>query len=96
MRVWVRSDKKGRKVRTTRMRMLPTNTSENVILSVFRPPAVMLLFLPITDPARASISPIGAYRPMKITAAVERLKNKVFPEAPRKSEPLFAAAVVNS
>ena len=64
--------------------MLPTNTIENAMLSVFSPPASLLLFLPITEPASASMSPIGAYRPMKITTAVERLKNKVLAEEPEE------------
>ena len=33
---------------------------------------------------------------MRITMAVAMLKNGVFPEAPKKSEPLFAAELVNS
>ena len=77
------------------MRMLPTRTSENVSPSVFNP-TVSALFLPIIDPPSASSSPIGAYLPANMTAAVERLKGRVLAEVPRKSDPLFAADVVNS
>ncbi len=54
------------------------------------------LFLPIIEPARATSIPMGAYRPRNITIPVETLKKTVFPDAPRKSDPLFAAADVNS
>ena len=76
--------------------MLPTSTSEKVKLSVFRPPAGCSSSCLSPTRRAQSISPMGAYRPMKITAAVEMLKNRVLADAPRKSEPLFAAAVVNS
>src|SRR5437899_12060516 len=75
--------------------MLPTRTMVKVILSVLRPISVERVRL-IIDPARASNSPIGAKRPMNITRAVDMLKNGVFPAAPRKSDPLLAAAEVNS
>ena len=85
----------GKNVNTTRINVLPTSTMENVMLSVFNPTSACL-FLPIIDPERASSMMIGAYRPANITRPVEMLKNSVFPDAPRKSEPLFAAADVNS
>ena len=87
--------RKGKKVRTTSIKTLPTRTTENVKVSVLRPTSG-LRFLPIIEPARARRIPIGAYRPTKITIAVEMLKNRVFPETPRKSDPLFEALVVNS
>ncbi len=75
--------------------MLPTRTIVKVMLSVLRPISVDRFRL-IIDPARASKSPIGAKRPMNMTSAVDMLKKGVFPAAPRKSEPLLAAADVNS
>ena len=100
MRFWKNSRigpsaRKGKKVRTTSRSMLPTRTIEKVMLSVLRPISVERFRL-IIDPARASRSPIGANRPINMTSAVEMLKNGVFPAAPRKSEPLFDAADVNS
>lgn len=70
-------------------------TIENVILSV-RSPISACLFLPSIEPASARSKSIGANRPANITSPVEILKNGVFAEAPRKSEPLFAAADVYS
>ena len=75
--------------------MLATRTREKIRLSVLRPTSSPL-FLPIIEPASATSIPMGAYRPTNITMAVETLKKTVFPDAPRKSEPLFAAAEVNS
>jgi hypothetical protein len=75
--------------------MLPISTIEKMTVSVFNPTSACL-FLPIIEPASASSRPIGAKRPANMTAAVERLKKTVFAEEPKKSEPLLAAADVNS
>src|SRR5215472_9442296 len=87
--------KKGKKVSTTRMIMLPTRMIEKARLSVFNPTSG-LLFLLIQEPASMSRRAMGTYRPRNMTIPVDTLKNGVFPVAPRKSEPLFAADVVNS
>ena len=76
--------------------MLATRISENVKLCVFIAASVVALFLPIIEPATASRQAIGPYLPQKITNAVATLKKGVFAVVPRKSEPLFAAEVVNS
>ena len=77
--------------------MLATRTTEKVKLPVRREAAVLAdRFLPIIDPAKPSKTAIGVYRPRNITNPVAILKKGVFALAPRKSEPLFAAADVNS
>lgn len=68
---------------------------ENVKLSV-RSPISACLFLPSIEPASAKSKKMGRNRPANITRPVEMLKNGVFAVAPRKSEPLFAAADVYS
>ncbi len=78
------------------MMMLATRTIAKTGVSVFRPDVVLPRFRLIIEPERANKIAIGAYRPIRITRAVAMLKNKVFAEAPKKSEPLLAAALVNS
>ena len=63
------------------------------MLSVFSPTSTCL-FRPIIEPAKASNNTIGPNRPANMTSPVEMLKNGVLADAPRKSEPLFAAAEV--
>ena len=88
--------KKGKKANTTSMIMLATKTIVNIKVSVFKPEVVPPRFRPIIEPESANSIAKGAKRPINITIAVAILKNGVFAWAPKKSDPLFAAALVNS
>lgn len=75
--------------------ILAMSTVENATLLVFNAVSEVLLLLNMEPPKASSIA-MGAYLPTNITTAVDMLKNGVFARLPRKSEPLFAAALVNS
>ena len=87
--------RKGKKVSITRIKILTIKTMGKIISSVLREISELLLLSWIL-PAIASITNIGMNLPAHITIAVETLKNTVLAVVPRKSDPLFAAAEVNS